>query len=115
MKTKPHKYPATYGIRDEFGVLYSADGAKLLKYDNDDLEIYSIREGTKIICDNAFLLCLNFKLREVVIPDSVEYIGDSALSFSGRLRRVVIPKAIKHISSNPFVHCQNLVLESKSS
>ena len=115
MKTKPHKYPKTYGVRDELGVLYSADGTRLWKYDNYDLETYSIREGTKIICDDAFLLCLNFKLREVVIPDSVEYIGDSALNFSGSLRRVVIPKSIKHISSNPFVHCRNLVLESKSS
>ncbi len=115
MKTKPLKYPATYGVKDEFGVLYSADGTKLLKYDNDDLETYSIREGTKVICDNAFLLCLNFKLQEVIIPDSVEYIGDSALSFSGSLRRVVIPKSIKHISSNPFVSCRNLTLESKSS
>lgn len=55
MKTKPLKYPKTYGVRDEFGALYSADGTKLLKYDNDDLETYSVREGTKIICDGAFL------------------------------------------------------------
>jgi len=38
MKTKPLKYPKSYGVRDEFDALYSADGSKLLKYDNDDLE-----------------------------------------------------------------------------
>lgn len=114
MKNNPYKYPATYGVRDEFGTLYCAGGTKLLKYDNDDLETYSVREGTKIICDDALLLCLNFKLREVGIPDSVEYIGNSALGFSGSLRRVVVPSSVKHIGHNPFVSCRNLVLESKS-
>lgn len=115
MKTKPPKYPKSYGVKDEFGVLYSADGTKLLKYDNDDLETYSIREGTKIICDDAFLLCLNFKLREVVMPDSVESIGNTALSFSGSLKRVVVPDSVKHIGTNPFCSCRNLKLESRSS
>ena len=112
MKTKPPKFPKTCGVKDEFGVLYSADGTKLLKYDNDDLETYSIREGTKVICDDAFLLCLNFKLREVVIPDSVESIGDTALSFSGSLKRVVVPDSVNHIGTNPFCFCRNLKLES---
>ena len=54
---------------DEWGVKYSKDGRKLLKAPLNFCGSYSVKEGTKIICDRAFCLCSS--LTEIVIPNSV--------------------------------------------
>ena len=63
------------GIRDEYGVLYSKDGLRLLKAPND-IERYKVKDGTKVICEDAFMFCLS--LQELVIPSSVTNIGNGA-------------------------------------
>ena len=64
---------------DEWGVKYSKDGRKLLKAPHELDGSYSIRKGTKIVCDRAFYGCTS--LRSLVIPDSVTSIGDRAFKF----------------------------------
>ena len=59
-------------IVDEYGVKYSRDGLRILKA-SKSIKIYKIKEGTKIICNRAFLFCRS--LRELVIPSSVTNIG----------------------------------------
>ena len=66
-------------IIGEFGVKYSKDGRKLLKAPKNFDGTYSIKEGTQIICDRAFIGCKS--LRSIVIPDSVTSIGDKAFQF----------------------------------
>ena len=61
-------------IEDVFNVLYSRDGVRLLKGDME-MSRYSIKNGTKVICDNAFESCLY--LKEVIIPDSVIKLGNN--------------------------------------
>ena len=61
---------------DEFGVKYSKDGRKLLEAPYELDVTYSIKEGTKIICNWAFSGCRS--LTGIVIPDSVTSIGDCA-------------------------------------
>ena len=85
---------------DELGVKYSKDGRKLLKATQELKGCYSIKEGTKIICDRAFNWCSS--LAEVVIPNSVTSIGDLAFSFCSSLAEVVIPNSVVCISGNPF-------------
>ena len=63
-------------ITDEFGVEYSKDGRKLLKAPQKLDGTYSIKEGVRIICNNAFSGCES--VRSVVIPDSVTSIGRGA-------------------------------------
>jgi hypothetical protein len=43
---------------DEFGVRYSKDGKKLLKRTRN-LTNYTIRQGTRSICDEAFWFCFS--------------------------------------------------------
>ena len=79
---------------------YSKDGRKLLKAPQKLNGTYSIRKGTKIICDRAFCLCSS--LAEVVIPNSVTSIGDRAFSRCESLTEVVIPNSVVCINGNPF-------------
>ena len=85
---------------DEWGVKYSKDGRKLLKVPYELNGTYSIRKGTKIICDEAF--GLRSSLIEVVIPNSVTSIGDRTFWGCSSLIEVVIPNSIVCINGNPF-------------
>ncbi len=85
---------------DEWGVKYSKDGRKLLEAPVDLSGAYSVKEGTRIICDRAFYLCSS--LAEVVIPNSVTSIGDRAFSRCESLTEVVIPNSVVCINGNPF-------------
>ena len=91
---------------DEFGVIYSKDGKKLLRSTNRDLTNYTIRQGTRIICDGAFYQCTS--LQSVTIPDSVTSIGYSAFSGCESLQSVTIPNSVTSIGDSAFVDCSSL-------
>ena len=63
---------------DERGVKYSKDVRKLLKVPQELRRGYSVKEGTRIICNYAFSDCSS--LSNIVIPDSVIAIGYGAFS-----------------------------------
>ena len=86
---------------DEWGVEYSKDGRKLLKVLPGKLSgAYSVKEGTRIICDSAFSCCDS--LSEIVIPSSVTSIGDCAFSRCFSLKYISIPKSVIGLNGNPF-------------
>ena len=85
---------------DEWGVKYSKDGRKLLKVPGKLSLAYSVKEGTRIICDSAFFFCGS--LFEIVIPSSVTSIGDWAFSFCSSLIYISIPKSVIYLNGNPF-------------
>ena len=91
---------------DEWGVKYSKDGRKLLDVSLNFRRVYSVKEGTKIICDRAFYLCSS--LAEVVIPNSVTSIGDRAFSRCSSLAEVVIPNSVTSIGDRAFSRCESL-------
>ena len=95
-------------IKDEFGVLYSADGMRLIKATN--LYHYDIKEGTKVICDKAFSECTT--LHNISIPNSVTHIGNSVFNWCKTLQDINIPSSITDISINPFTGCTQLRLTS---
>lgn len=72
---------------DEFGVVYSIDGKRLLSACNCKVRNYHIKEGTEILCQKAFLeedflLTIfnkeNKVIKHITIPSSVCYIAPSA-------------------------------------
>ena len=85
---------------DEWGVKYSKDGRKLLKAPVDLSGAYSVKEGTRIICDNAFSWCSS--LSKIVIPSGVTSIGNRAFSFCSSLKYISIPKSVIGLNGNPF-------------
>ena len=96
---------------DEWGVKYSKDGRKLLKAPKKLDGIYSIRKGTKIICEEAFrwsktIGCLF--LKSLVIPDSVTNIGDYAFWGCKSLKSLVIPDSVTSIGDYAFDGCCSL-------
>lgn len=123
------------GVKDEFGVIYSRDGKRLLKCKNKELKIYIIKNGTKVICGEAFYLCGS--LQQITIPNSVTSIGDMAfccclslqqitisnsVTSMGRgafccclsLQQITIPNSVTSIGWNPFAGCRVLSLETQS-
>ena len=91
---------------DEWGVKYSKDGRKLLKAPGELSGAYSVKEGTRIICDSAFSSCSS--LSEIVIPSSVTSIGDGAFSCCHSLSEIVIPSSVTSIGDHAFSGCDSL-------
>ena len=93
-------------ITDEFGVKYSKERRKLLKAPRKLNGTYSIRKGTKIICDMAFYECSS--LNSVIIPDGITSIGDGAFSACSSLTDIVIPDSVTSIGESAFEDCTSL-------
>ena len=111
LSTKPTEEELKEAFVDEWGVKYSKDGRKLLKAPKKLDGIYSIRKGTKIICDRAFrwsktIGCLF--LKSLVIPDSVTNIGDYAFWGCTSLKSLVIPDSVTSIGDYAFDGCCSL-------
>ena len=85
---------------DEWGVKYSKDGRKLLEAPKELRGGYSVKEGTRIICNKAFSTCTS--LTSIVIPNSVVSIGDGAFSGCLLLEYISIPKSVICLNGNPF-------------
>lgn len=117
---------------DEYGVLYSQDGKKLLRYSveesfgggwNDEtstgdidfefgnqkiqsLTDYIVREGTEIICNNAFSGCES--INTISLPTSIKQIGEWAYYGCENLESIVIPEGVVYIGDYAFNGCINL-------
>ena len=91
---------------DEWGVKYSKDGRKLLRVPQKLSGAYSVKEGTRIMCDYAFSGCRS--LSEIVIPSSVTNIGDNVFSGCDSLSEIVIPSSVTSIGKGAFSSCNSL-------
>ena len=103
LSTKRTEEELNEAFVDEWGVEYSKDGRKLLKVPGELSGAYSVKEGTRIICDSAFWNCRS--LLEIVIPSSVTSIGKGAFSFCSSLKYISIPKSVICLNGNPFAKC----------
>ena len=106
LSTETTKEELKEAFVDEWGVKYSKDGRKLLKVPGVLNGAYSVKEGTRIICDRAFLGCGS--LSEIVIPSSVTSIGDLEFYGCGSLSEIVIPSSVTSIGYKAFCGCFSL-------
>ena len=94
------------GITDEYGVVYSKDGKRLLKCGNWYLRNYEIKKGTKVICDSAFEWCKS--LESITIPSSVTSIGYRVFS------RCKLLREIKIVDNPLFVVDSDMLIDQKN-
>ncbi len=73
---------------------------------SDDVESFTILEGTKIICDAAFKYC--YSLTNVTIGNGVTSIGDYAFEGCTSLTSIKIPDSVKSIGDYAFEGCTSL-------
>ena len=112
ISTKVTDQDRAEGVLDEWGVLYSKDGLRLLE-GNKSLTVYTVREGTRIICDEAFYYCKS--LKTLNLPTGLTSIGDSAFWFCTSLETLNLPVGLTSIGANPFSGCDKLKLSNHSS
>ena len=105
LSTKATKEELKEAFIDEWGAKYSKDGRMLLKAPQELKGYYSVKEGTRIICNHAFADC---SLSNIAIPDSVTDIGDYAFEYCCSLSNMVIPNSVTSIGDYAFYGCRSL-------
>lgn len=118
------------GIRDKYGVIYSVDGKRLLKCPYSiKLAYYEVKQGTVVICDEAFWSCSGLKtinlpsslisigkqafmgcrrLMNIHIPNTVMAIGEGAFDMCSSMRSIILPKSLTTIEMEVFNECESL-------
>ena len=87
------------------GVLFNKDKTKLLRYPSMRTGAYAVPEGVTTIAEWAF--ANNKDLTAIHLPDSLETIERIALSYTG-LAELVIPDNVKTIANSAFAGCYGL-------
>ena len=115
LRTNVTKEDREQAIKDEYGVLYSPDGLRLIEADDYHLKAYEIKikEGTKVICDSAFICCRSLAL--IHLPTSLTTIGKRAFKHCYSLTSIHIPNTVTTIGSNPFINCGRIKITCEGS
>ena len=92
---------------DEYGVKYSADRKRLLEA-TTNISHYSIKDGTRVICNGAFECCV---LKSVNIPQSVCVIGELIFCDLNSLKHITVDVSNRRYDSRN--NC-NAIIETAS-
>ncbi len=87
----------------ENGVLYI--GSALIKA-KPTITSHTIKSGTKVIADEAFLDCKS--LKKITIPSSVKTIGEYAFKNCSSLTSLIIPRGLVTIKVKAFENCTGI-------
>ena len=85
--------------RDDFGVVYSKDGKRLLDGGDCTSEIYEVKEGTEFICFGAF---------NANYHSSINYYKKK-----NKLTKIILPSSLLYLTERCV--CDNCEIESRSS
>ena len=112
-------------FKDEFGVIYSSDGKRLLDASDCNCATYTIKNGTEFVCNGAFrkgfLESIEEKKRKgglwkIILPPSLVYIPESALPNICQIESesphyCVINEILIDIRRNCVVKCLNQCIQ----
>ena len=95
-------------IEDEYGVLYSGDGAVLLGYNQEVFHCaeYRIKDGVKMLAANAFHHCQS--LKSISMPDSVTEDEGSIFEDCKNLEEARVSANLKNPDVAMFCGCSSL-------
>ncbi len=95
---------------DVDGVLYSADGKRLLRYPNGRTEDhYDVPAGTEEIGPGAFSDDqMNICLKSISLPLGLKKIGERAFADCGYLLSLTVPLTVTELAPDAFAHCVSL-------
>ena len=92
---------------DEYGAKYSKDGKRLLSFPlNFNITDYSVKEGTEIIGNQAFLN--NFLLYKITFPGTITHIGWRILWGCNNITKISLPSSTVYIDPDAFWGCNQL-------
>lgn len=96
-----------YTVESGLYYLGNSDNKYVLLCDVDEsITECKINDETKVIASSAFYGCK--KLKNIIIPSKVEYIGRGAFSECIELENIEISDSVTHISYYAFMGCFNL-------
>ena len=88
------------------GNVYSNDEKVFVLYNKTKkAKNFIIPNGVEVIDDCAFYDC---RLEQIVIPNTVKEIGESAFGYSYNLRSIVIPNSVVKMKTGAFESCHRL-------
>lgn len=95
---------------DKYGVRYSKDGKMLFYAPNLLFTEYEVRDGTEIICDDAFYSSLGklSQLKVLKLPNTVKYIGNLAFCGNSALETIELSKNLIYLGDFSFAACCSL-------
>ena len=81
------------------------------KIENYEHKLFKIKNGCFLSSDEKTVLyCTNASKQEIVIPEGVTTIGDSAFYGCENLQSIVIPEGVTEIGEDAFDYCTNLTV-----
>lgn len=91
--------------KDIDGILYTADGATLLKCPEHYFDPVAVPDGVRTIAERAFQ---SSKITSVVLPNTLNEIGYAAFSWCYHLTKVTIPASVTALERSVFMGCYYL-------
>ena len=93
---------------DECSMWYDVSNKRLINgylSSHKEIKQYSVREGTKIICEDVFR---NSEIEFIQLPKSLEVIGKSVFMDCESLKKISFPNGLQKIESKAFMGCTSL-------
>ena len=90
----------------EDGLLLSADGTELIRYDREGETSFTIPDTVRTVGACAVQ---GTQLEEIVFGRSLEYIGYGAFSGNDRLKAIILPDSVKTVREEAFSGCTSAV------
>lgn len=91
--------------KDIDGILYTADGATLLKCPEHYFDPVAVPDGVRTIAEHAFQ---SSNITSVVLPNTLTEIGYIAFGYCKHLTKVTIPASVTTLGRSVFVGCYYL-------
>ncbi len=88
------------------GLVYKDKWCLSYKGNRTNIKSLTIAKGTKAVAD--YLITGSDSLEKIMMPDSVEIIGNQAFYGCKKLNNITLPKNLKDIGENAFADCTKL-------